>query len=225
MNLIFHDRTTIAPEPGAAVLTIERKGNFYFSAGAVRRLDLVVNGLAMPVQDADNNQWYMLLGSGPAMVKHKPFPLRAVGGKSGSRLVFSSTTRARAYFEANHVPDSVHAVHLRIETQPFEQDFVGKLYPLLPVGKPSPAVAIAKAVAAVGLSKAEQLPTDAETEQILERIRATVKTLWSGFHVRTAQAIDITRALGLLSKNEALLPSVKGAPELYAALKGDRSNG
>lgn len=218
MNLIFHDRTSVAPEPGAAVLTIERKGNFYFSAGAVRRLQLVVDGLALPVQDADSNQWYMLLHGGPAMVNRKPFTLRAVGGKSGSRLVFSSTTRARAYYAANNVPDTVNAVHLAIETEPIHQDFVGQLYPLTP--QRESAAAIAKAVAAVPLAKAEQTP-GSPLETTVERIRATVRTL-GGLNLSRANEMTKARALGLLSKHEALLPSVKGAVELLDALKGEK---
>ena len=221
MNLIFHDRTAAASEPGAAMLVIERKGNFYFSAGAVKRLALDAGTLVLPAQDTDTNAWYMLTGGGPAVVNNKPFALRRVGGKSGSRLVFSSTIRAKAYYAANQVADGVNAVHLRIGMEPVEQPFVGKLYPLEPVGQPSTAAVVAKAVAKVPLSAGESYgPMGIVAEQVQTRIRAYV-TLLGDKNLRTANPVEKTRALGLLSKHEALLPSVKGAVELFGALKGE----
>ena len=87
--------------------------------------------------------------------------------------------------------------------------------------KKATAVTVAEAVAAVPLSAGEKPATAGETERILERIRTTVSAFTS-IRVERALPETKTRALGLLSTHEDMLPSVKGAVELLAALKEER---
>jgi hypothetical protein len=132
MNLLFHDRSTVATTPGAATLTIERSGNFTFSAGAVARLKLRVGSELVLAQDVDApRMWFLLLCDERLPVHVKPFAVRTAGAKNGGRLVFSSAHRATAYFQAySEVTSSKQ--RLTIGDMAASYDAAGLLWPLLP---------------------------------------------------------------------------------------------
>jgi hypothetical protein len=128
MKLIFHDRS-VSPVVSLtdALLTIERKGNFSLSTGAVAGLHLKPESQLVLVEDAETNTWYLLLAP---LAGQQPFSLKPRDSKSSKALMFCCQPQAKAYYQAHGLLDekSVRAV---IGLTPVHHEGLA-LYPLAP---------------------------------------------------------------------------------------------
>jgi hypothetical protein len=129
MQLIFHDASHVSPAAAAteAMLTIERKGNFSLSIGAVAALKLVPKEQVVLAQDVETNSWYLIL---EALAGQKPFVLKPRDTNNSRALMFCGAQRARAYYEAHGLREE-RSVRARIGLEPVQYEKLS-LFPLVP---------------------------------------------------------------------------------------------
>ena len=130
MKLVFYDRqTTPALPANSPTLTIEQKGTFGLSIAAVAGLGLKPSEHLALAQDAETNNWYLLLNPRAALGL-KPFELRPRDSKSNRSLIFCSQPQARAYYAA-HGLGQQKSVRASVVLEPVAHEGL-QLYPLQP---------------------------------------------------------------------------------------------